>query len=476
VPTAAVSVTKCLPVSTQSSSIGVARALRTTMCAVRHEIASAWTNSRGPLLQSLVLVVVAALLPSLQVVALAKLVQVLSEDHATLQQLLLPLALVTLVVGLAMPLVGLVGDVGALLYASQGAHYGAELASLTARLTPSQIADPAMGDAVKEARESLNGRAWLSRSVVQATGNVITAVSLTAAIWRLNPLAGIMSLLALLPVIIGFAFVSRIELSNWRGVSKERKYADYYLDQLVYQRSAVELVTLGTAHRMASWAGQRFRASGRKQIRIGQLELRVQLLAALATAVIVGVALFSLALGSGGGAAAAAGAVGVISGLAAIRSMGFAIGLIMKESPRTAAYLHLLEMVGHTEEQSVVHNVQRLEATGISVKYPGSDSLAISDITIRAERGEMIALVGVNGAGKTTTINALLGAVGTTTGRVEIDGRAVDTWPLTKRLSHFGLLNQDFGRYELTVRDSLALAGPGDTPTDKELWEALESA
>lgn len=454
----------------------MAGALGVTARAVRHEVASAWVNSRWLLLQALVVVVVAALLPSLQVVALARLVQVLSAGHAVLRQVLLPVTLVTLVVALSMPLTGLVADVGALLYASQGAHYGAELASVTARLTPSQLADPAVSDAVKEARESLNGRAWLVRSVVQVTGNVITAVSLTAAMWRLSPLAGFMSLLALLPATIGFTFVSRIQLANGPGISRERKYADYYLDQLVYQRSAVELATLGTAHKMASWAGQRFRESGRKQIRVGQLEMRVQFLAALAITVVAGVALFSLALGSSGGAGAAAGATGVISGLTAIRSMGYAIGLIAKQAPQTAAYLRLLQTAWHPEEQSVVHDVQRIEATGISVRYPGASGLAISDVTIRAERGEMIALVGVNGAGKTTTVSALLGSVDVVAGRVEIDGREVGAWPLARRLSHFGLLNQDFGRYELTVRDSLALAAPRDAPADEELWRALESA
>ena len=41
------------------------------------------------------------------------------------------------------------------------------------------------------------------------------------------------------------------------------------------------------------------------------------------------------------------------------------------------------------------------------------------------------------------------------TGQVRINGEDAAAIPLLERLGHFGLLTQEFGRYELTIRDSL---------------------
>ncbi|HEY9290645.1 MAG TPA: ABC transporter ATP-binding protein [Microlunatus sp.] len=88
----------------------------------------------------------------------------------------------------------------------------------------------------------------------------------------------------------------------------------------------------------------------------------------------------------------------------------------------------------------------------------------------------MIALVGVNGAGKTTTINAILGLLDHDAGRVKIDGVDLDSLPRPQRLGYFGLLSQEFGRYEFTVRDTVRLGRPDGAATDEEIWRALDAA
>lgn len=45
-----------------------------------------------------------------------------------------------------------------------------------------------------------------------------------------------------------------------------------------------------------------------------------------------------------------------------------------------------------------------------------------------------------------------------------------------QRLAHFGLLTQEFGRYEFTVRDVIMLGTPTTGIDDHDLWSALESA
>jgi ABC-2 type transport system ATP-binding protein len=61
-----------------------------------------------------------------------------------------------------------------------------------------------------------------------------------------------------------------------------------------------------------------------------------------------------------------------------------------------------------------------IEAQNLTKDY--GTVLAVSDVTFRVGRGEVVGFLGPNGAGKTTTLRMLAGFLGPTSGRVTIDG------------------------------------------------------
>jgi branched-chain amino acid transport system ATP-binding protein len=65
----------------------------------------------------------------------------------------------------------------------------------------------------------------------------------------------------------------------------------------------------------------------------------------------------------------------------------------------------------------------RLEGVGITKRYGGL--VAVDDMTVRTEPGEVAALIGPNGAGKTTLFQCLTGAETPDEGRVLLDGRDI---------------------------------------------------
>ena len=58
----------------------------------------------------------------------------------------------------------------------------------------------------------------------------------------------------------------------------------------------------------------------------------------------------------------------------------------------------------------------------VVVRYPGADRDAVHDVSFRAMRGTMTAIVGPNGSGKSTLVHALLARQPLVSGRIEIDG------------------------------------------------------
>ncbi|WP_218041430.1 ABC transporter ATP-binding protein [Acrocarpospora macrocephala] len=107
-----------------------------------------------------------------------------------------------------------------------------------------------------------------------------------------------------------------------------------------------------------------------------------------------------------------------------------------------------------------------IEAAGLTKRY--RQVLAVDEVSLRVDPGQIYALLGLNGAGKTTLIRMLLGMIAPTGGTVNVLGAAVSAgersaWART------GYLVEGPAAYpELTVRENLQVVArlrrlPGST-------------
>jgi len=87
------------------------------------------------------------------------------------------------------------------------------------------------------------------------------------------------------------------------------------------------------------------------------------------------------------------------------------------------------------------------------------DFVAVDNVSLDIQRGEIFGFLGSNGCGKTTTMKMLTGLLPPSTGEVEVLGQPVDARDLSVR-HRLGYMSQSFSLYgELTARQNLVLHG-----------------
>ncbi|MFE2531820.1 thiol reductant ABC exporter subunit CydD [Streptomyces sp. NPDC059371] len=111
---------------------------------------------------------------------------------------------------------------------------------------------------------------------------------------------------------------------------------------------------------------------------------------------------------------------------------------------------------------------------GVTVRYPGRSTDAVSDVSFTVGPGETVALVGPSGVGKSTLLNVLLGFVEPTAGHVRAGGADLADADLVEWRSRIAWVPQRPHLYAGSIAENVRLARPG--ADEAALREALVDA
>ena len=109
----------------------------------------------------------------------------------------------------------------------------------------------------------------------------------------------------------------------------------------------------------------------------------------------------------------------------------------------------------------------------ISFRYV-ADVPLINDLSLHANPGDTVAIVGPTGAGKTTLVNLLMRFYEIGGGSIRIDGTDISAYPKSELRSLYGMVLQDTWLFTGTIRDNIKF-GKSDA-TDEEMIDAAKRA
>ncbi|MCH8823759.1 MAG: ABC transporter ATP-binding protein [Planctomycetes bacterium] len=148
-------------------------------------------------------------------------------------------------------------------------------------------------------------------------------------------------------------------------------------------------------------------------------------------------------------------------------------GLINEMQAASAPAARILEIIETRREAPETENLPKLARHSksikfehVTLKYPGTDSPAIKDISLEISHGERIAIVGPNGSGKTTLVSLVPRLVVSDQGSVFIDSVDTADVSLSSLRQQIGFVTQDTVLFGGSIAENIAF-GAGEVSREQ---------
>lgn len=158
------------------------------------------------------------------------------------------------------------------------------------------------------------------------------------------------------------------------------------------------------------------------------------------------------------------------------------VGMMFQQVSRATASMKRVNEVLSTDpvisdgnKKSDSDNSGTVELKNVSFAYPGSSGKSVlSGIDLKAEKGQMIAILGSTGCGKTSLVNLIPRFYNATEGEVLVDGVNVKDYDIDTLRSKIGVVLQKSELFSGTIAENIRWGC--ETATDEEVKTAAEIA
>lgn len=123
-----------------------------------------------------------------------------------------------------------------------------------------------------------------------------------------------------------------------------------------------------------------------------------------------------------------------------------------------------------------IKTIDIIEFRNVSFTYPQTERKVLNNINFKLGRNTSLALVGFNGAGKSTIVKLLLRLYDPDEGEILINGVNLKEYSIQSYYKCIGVVFQDFCRYALKMRETVALTDIDSVNDDERIITACHEA
>ena len=337
-------------------------------------------------------------------------------------------------------------------------------------------------DKLDRARTQTAGRVDLMSNVLGQAQNTISILSLVAGLIYFEPYLIILLVLSIIPSFINEVRFSQQQYSLARSWTAERRELDYLRYIGANDKTAKEIKLFGLTDfivdRFQSLATKYFKLNKSLVIKRSSYGFLFNLLGSLSYYAAYIFIIYR-----------------VLSGVITLGELTFLSGSfnrLMKNLQdffsrftrisESSLYLKdYFDFIDISVEPKTKEDVplpkeilKGFEFKDVYFAYPESENQILKGVNFTINAGEKIAFVGQNGAGKTTLTKLLLRFYEPTSGEILLDGININRYNKSDYQAYFGVLFQDFFRYEFTVKENIAIGKIEEIDNQERIAKAAQ--
>ncbi|WP_452230330.1 ABC transporter ATP-binding protein [Lacinutrix sp. MEBiC02404] len=352
----------------------------------------------------------------------------------------------------------------------------------TNQINISLLEDSEFYDKLERARTQTTGRVGLMSNALGEVQSLISILTLVAGLIYFEPYLILLLVLSIIPSFINEIWFSQQQYSLARGWTAERRELDYLRFIGANDKTAKEIKLFGltdfVVDRFKNLSNEYYNLNKKLAVKRSALGFLFNVLGTLSY---YGAYVFII--------------YRVISGVITLGELTFLSGAfnrltrnlqdffskftrITESSLYLKDYFDFLDISiapAHKEDMSLPETIKEgFEFKNVHFAYPGSDNEILKGISFTMKAGEKLAFVGQNGAGKTTLTKLLLRFYEPTSGEILLDGININRFDKAKYQEYFGVIFQDFFKYEFTVRENIAIGDISEIDNQSKIENAAE--
>src|ERR687893_441049 len=364
-----------------------------------------------------------------------------------------------------------------------------QLMQHAATLDLEQFENAEIYDKLERARRQTVGRIGLFTMLLATLQDLITLITLAAALTVYVPWLLLLLVVAVLPSLLGETHFASLGYSLLYSWTPERRQLDYLRYIGASDISAKELKLFGLSDflvgRYDRLSDQFYQANRNLAVRRSVASTLLSFVGTLGYYGAYAVIIYLTVVGHESPAGVFT--IGVLTFLAGsfrqsrdlIQRVLLSLSQVFEQSlylEDLFSFLAIEPSIRRTPGARVVPVPIRtgFAFEGVGFRYPGAEQWAVRHLDFALAPGERLALVGENGAGKTTLVKLLARLYDPDEGRILLDGVDLREYDIDSLRRNVGVIFQDFVRYDFLLKENIAVGNIGRIGDDPAIRAAAE--